>query len=78
VLREREKEFLYETDARYFDIVRNNYIASELQGKFTTLTPQDIRGGALTLPVPDGAYKDSNGRVTNTVIRQKPYWVQYM
>lgn len=78
VFREREKEFIYENDARYFDIVRNNYVATELEGKFKTLTPGDIRGGALVLPVPEGAYKDNNQRVVNTVIRQKPYWMQFM
>lgn len=78
VFREREKEFIYENDARYFDIIRNNYVASELEGKFKILTPNEIKAGALVLPVPDGAFRDKNMRVVNTVIRQKPYWAQFM
>lgn len=78
IFREREKEFIGENDARYFDIVRNNYIATELTGKFRQLTQKDIANGALVLPVPRNARLDKNGNLINTVIRQKPYWAQFM
>ncbi len=78
IFREREREFIGENDARYFDIVRNNYIATELKGKFKTLTKQDILDGALVLPIPKGAYKDTDGRVINRKIRQKKYWIPFL
>ena len=78
IFREREKEFIGETDTRYFDIIRNNYISTELQGKFRMLTRQDIINGALVLPVPQSAMKEKDGKVINTVIRQKAYWLPFM
>ncbi len=78
IFREREREFIDENDARYFDIIRNNYVSTELQGNFLRLTKQDILDGALVLPVPKGAYKDTDGRVINRKIRQKEYWIPYL
>ncbi len=78
IFREREREFIGENDSRYFDIVRNNYISTELEGNFKTLTKQDIIDGALVLPVPKGGYKDTDGRVVNRKIRQKKYWIPYL
>ncbi len=75
---EREKELIGESDTRYFDIIRNNYVNTELQGKFRMLTRQDIINGALVLPVPQSAMKDKDGKVINTVIRQKAYWLPFM
>lgn len=74
---ERVKEFIGENDARYADIVRNNYIKEELQGKFKLLTTQDIKNGALFLPLPSDAWQDRDGHITNTNLRQKPYWQAY-
>lgn len=74
---ERVKEFIGENDARYADIVRNNYIKEELQGKFQLLTPQDIKNGALFLPLPKDAWQDRDGHITNNLLRQKPYWQAY-
>lgn len=77
IFREREKEFICENDARFFDIIRNNYFRTDLEGKFKTLTHQDVLNGALVLPVPQEArYKD--GILINPVIRQKIYWAQYI
>lgn len=77
IFREREKEFICENDARYFDIIRNNYFRTILEGKFKTLTQQDILNGALVLPIPSEAqYKD--GILVNPIIRQKIYWAQYI
>lgn len=78
IFRERDKEFILESGHRYFDIVRNNYIKTELRGKFKELTETDIANGALFLPVPSGAFEDKNGNTTNTLIRQKQYWLPYL
>ena len=77
IFREREREFIAENDARYADIIRNNYIKEELTGKFTTLTLSDMRGGALGLPLPTDAKTDKDGNPINKVIRQKTYWQRY-
>ena len=77
IFREREREFIAENDARYADIIRNNYIKEELTGKFTTLTLSDMRGGALGLPLPTDAKTDKNGNPINKLIRQKTYWQRY-
>ena len=77
IFREREKEFIAENDSRYADILRNNYVKDELQGKFTVLTKREIKDGALVLPIPPSAWQDRDGHITNTVIRQKPYWQAY-
>lgn len=76
VFKERERELIYESDHRYFDIVRNgiDYVHKELQGVFTTLTLKDIRDGALVLPTPDDARGEGN---RNTLIVQKKYWARY-
>lgn len=74
VFKERERELLYESDHRYFDVVRNGYMATELQGKLSALTPEEIRGGALVLPVPSTAYGQGK---RNTLVRQKDFWIKY-
>ena len=74
---ERVKEFIGENDARYADIIRNNYVKEELQGKFTVLTRQEIQNGALFLPLPKDAWQDKDGHIINTRLRQKPYWQAY-
>ncbi len=78
IFREREREFIGENDGRYFDIIRNNYIRSELNGKFKELTRKEILDGALFLPVPSNAYIGNDGRVVNTKIHQKNYWIPYL
>lgn len=74
IFKERERELIYESDHRYFDVVRNNYIKTELNGKFRELTNQEIKDGALFLPITDAAF-GKDGR--NTLIRQKKYWIVY-
>lgn len=74
---ERVKEFIGENDARYADIIRNNYVTEELEGKFKTLTNQEIQNGALFLPLPKDAWQDKDGHIINSLLRQKPYWQQY-
>lgn len=76
VFKERERELLFESDHRYFDVIRNgySYIKTELQGKFAVLTKQEIKDGAVFLPVPSSAF-GVGGR--NTLVRQKNYWIRY-
>ena len=77
IFHEREREFLLENDSRYYDILRNGYQATKLQGKFQQLTATDIAGGALNLPVPSAAFQDKTGKIINGSILQRKYWVSY-
>ena len=65
---EREKELFLEYGARYYDIVRNGTFREKLRGKYKTLTDQDVKDGALFLPVGSKAFND------NTLMKQTPYW----
>ena len=80
IFREREREFILENDSRYYDILRNgnDYIKTELKGKFTSLTAADIASGALCLPIPSSSQRDKDGKVINGRILQRPYWFRYM
>lgn len=62
VFKERERELIYESSYRYYDIVRNglDYVHSELQGVFKKLTLQDVKDGALVLPLPETAKGEGN------------------
>ena len=77
IFHEREREFVMENDTRYYDILRNGYIKTDLPGKWRTLTQQYIADGALNLPVPYGAQRDKDGKVINGLILQRPYWHRY-
>jgi putative outer membrane protein probably involved in nutrient binding len=72
IFKEREKELLLEGH-RYYDIVRNglDYIHEFLDGNFKTLTLQDIKSGALYLPVSSEAF------TLNDLMRQNIYWGQF-
>lgn len=79
IFKEREREFIAENDGRYYDILRNNYIKTQLHGYYRDLTWDDIQGGALFIPVPKASYTDSSsGMITNTNIRQKAYWLKFI
>lgn len=78
IFKEREKEMIGENDARFFDVIRNGYIKEELKGKLPVLTDNDIKNGALFMPVPSNAYSDKEGKITNTKIRQTTYWLPYI
>lgn len=73
IFREREKEMLMEGH-RYFDVVRNGlpYINNELQGNFSILSLQDVKDGALYMPVSEAAF------TLNDLMRQNKFWQQYM
>lgn len=77
IFHEREREFVLENDTRYYDILRNGYVKTDLQGKWLTLTQEEIAGGALNLPIPYGAQRDKDGKVINGLILQRPYWHRY-
>lgn len=64
---ERDRELFGET-CRYFDVVRNGYFREIFKGNFQALTDEDIRDGALYLPVGGDAYKN------NTLMKQNAYW----
>lgn len=66
---ERDRELFIEGLAtRYFDVVRNGTYRERLRGSFKTLTDEDVRDGALFLPVGYGAFRG------NTLMLQTPYW----
>lgn len=66
---EREREFFCEgISMRYFDCVRNGNYRERLRGKFKTLTEQDVKDGALFIPVGKMAF------FNNTLMLQTPYW----
>lgn len=67
VFRERQRE-LFGEGHRYYDIVRNGYL-DELSYAYQALSEQDIRNGALYLPVPEKAF-DKNDLMTHNV-----YWL---
>ncbi len=64
VFKERERELLWE-GKRWWDIVRNGYWKTELWEFHKTLTEEDVRRGALYMPV---------GKDQNVSITQNAYW----
>ncbi|MEQ2911592.1 RagB/SusD family nutrient uptake outer membrane protein [Butyricimonas faecihominis] len=69
---ERDRElFLEGINTRFFDMVRNGMFREKLRGKFKTLTDQDVKDGALFLPIDAGAF-DNNTRMIQTT-----YWKRH-
>lgn len=64
---ERDRE-LFGEGQRYFDIVRNGYL-DKLSEAYQKLTPEDIKRGALYLPVGEKAFKN------NELMTQNTYWL---
>ena len=71
VFLERQKELLLEGH-RYFDVIRNGYVNTELKGKFRTLSEQDIKDGALFMCIGSSAFSN------NPLMRQNVYWFRRM
>lgn len=71
IFKEREKELLYEGQ-RYYDVVRNGYWNTELEGEFKTLSEDNVKDGALYLPVPQTAFLQNDLMIQNT------YWASKM
>lgn len=67
IFNERDRE-LFGEGQRYFDIVRNGYL-DRLSTAYQTLTPEDIKNGALYLPVNEKAFKN------NELMTQNTYWL---
>lgn len=67
IFHERERE-LFGEGQRYYDIVRNGYFREELGGNYKTLTDQEVKNGALYLPLAP----DMFGK--NTLMKQNIYW----
>lgn len=72
---ERQKELCFEGH-RYFDVIRNGYVNTELLGDFKTLSIQDMRDGALFMCI------KQDGEITafknNPLMRQNTYWFRRM
>ncbi|WP_176555051.1 RagB/SusD family nutrient uptake outer membrane protein [Butyricimonas sp. Marseille-P3923] len=68
---ERQKELLLEGH-RYFDVIRNGYVNTELKGNFGTLSVQDIKDGALFMCIGNMAFTN------NPLMRQNAYWFRRM
>lgn len=71
VFKEREKELLFE-GYRYYDIIRNGYYKTELEGGFRTASEQDFKDGAFFLVIL------GNSMLDNPALRQNKYWVRYL
>ncbi|MCM5662657.1 RagB/SusD family nutrient uptake outer membrane protein [Galbibacter mesophilus] len=67
IFKEREKELLME-NGRYYDVLRNNYIDTELPEAFSLLSDQDIQDGALYLHIGQAAFTN------NSLLKQNIYW----
>lgn len=67
IFRERERE-LFGEGHRYYDVVRNGYL-SELGYAYQSLSEQDIKNGALYLPVNKRAFNK------NDLMTQNTYWL---
>ena len=68
--REREREMFFDGE-RYYDIVRNGYytLPGMISEVFEQLTEQDVKDGALYVPIMDTEMQ------RNTLMRQNPYWL---
>ena len=69
VFEEREKELLLERH-RWYDMVRTGYWKTDMTEEYSELTDQDVKDGALYLPVYVKAFN------SNKLMRQTIYWLK--
>lgn len=71
IFKEREKELLMEGH-RYYDVIRNGYVRTELDEGFRNASDQDFIEGCFFNTIGNGAFDG------NTLMRQNTYWLRYM
>ena len=71
IFKEREKELLME-GYRYYDVIRNGYVRTELEEGFQKASDQDFIEGCFFNAIESGAFNK------NTLMRQNSYWLRYM
>lgn len=71
VFKEREKELLMEGH-RYYDIIRNGYARTELEGGFQTASDQDFTDGAFFVLIHQSEF------ARNPLMRQNRYWLKFL
>lgn len=67
IFHERERE-LFGEGQRYFDVVRNGYFKTEFSWVYAALTDEEVKDGALYLPVSKSAF------INNPLMKQNIYW----
>ena len=67
IFHERERELFGEGE-RYYDVVRNGYFQTKLSWAYERLTDNDVKDGALYLPV------SKNSFLKNPLMKQNIYW----
>jgi len=68
IFKERERELIYENH-RFWDVMRNkNYYKTELPALFRVITEQEIKDGAMFLPIPRSANE------YNKLMTPNKYW----
>ena len=75
VFLERQKELNFEGH-RYFDVIRNGYVNTELMGDFKTLSVQDMKDGALFMCIENS--QNTGAFTNNPLMRQNTYWFRRM
>ena len=75
VFLERQKELCFEGH-RYFDVIRNGYVNTELMGDFKTLSVQDMKDGALFMCIENN--QNTGAFTNNPLMRQNIYWFRRM
>ncbi len=67
IFHERERE-LFGEGVRYYDVVRNGYFREQLSWAYAALTDEEVKDGALYLPVSRNAFSK------NPLMKQNIYW----
>ena len=67
IFHERERE-LFGEGVRYYDVVRTGYFREQLSWAYAALTDEEVKDGALYLPVSRNAFSK------NPLMKQNIYW----